>query len=160
MWLCGRQLHLLSVLSDVNTPSIGQEDLKFLHSELHPVTDKSFALGVQLQIPVESLKCIEAEHNQMNRHLLEMLTVWLKGTNPHPTWNILTETLESPPIEEKLLAQQLRDKYCSRTEGIVTLSYLTQESDDTTSQGINLIVLAVTVMVVYDYKMCFHSLSM
>ena len=41
-----------------------------------------------------------------------MLTVWLKCTNPLPTWNILIEALESPPVWEKLLAQQLRDKYC------------------------------------------------
>ena len=82
----------------------------------------------------------------MNRRLLEMLTVWLKRTNPPPTWNILTEALESPPVGENLLAQQLRDKYCSRTEGGVTLSYLTLETYHTTSQGMNL--SAVTVMVV------------
>ena len=125
---------------------VGQEDLKSLHSELYPVSDKWFSLGVQLQIPPETLKCIEAEHSQMNRRLLEMLTVWLKRTNPPPTWNILTEALESPPVGENLLAQQLRDKYCSRTEGGVTLSYLTRETYHTTSQGMNL--SGVTVMVV------------
>ena len=57
----------------------------------------------------------------MTECLLEMLTVWLKCTNPPPTWNILTEALESPPVGERLLAQQLRDKYCPQTEGGVTL---------------------------------------
>ena len=100
----------------MSTLPVGQEDLKSLHSELHPVVDKWYSLGVQLQIPVETLKCIEAEHNQMNRRLLEMLTVWLRHINPPPTWDILTEALESPPVGEKLLAQQLRDKYCPNTE--------------------------------------------
>ena len=48
----------------------------------------------------------------MTERLLEMLTVWLKFTNPSPTWNILTEALESPPVGERALAQQVRTKYC------------------------------------------------
>ena len=62
----------------------------------------------------------------MTERLLEMLTVWLKCTNPPPTWTILTEALESPPVGEKLLAQQLRYKYCIQTEGGVTHDYPTQ----------------------------------
>ena len=107
--------------------SVGQGDLKSLHCVLHPVSDKWFSLGVQLQVPIETLKCIETEHNQMSRRLLEMLTVWLKCTNPPPTWNILTEALESPPVGERLLAQQVRDKYCPQTEGGVTHGYPTQQ---------------------------------
>ena len=98
------------------THCVGQGDLNSLHCELHPVSEKWFSLGVQLQVPIETLKCIEAEHFQMSRRLLEMLTVWLKCTNPPPTWNILTEALESAPVGERLLAQQLRDKYCPQTE--------------------------------------------
>ena len=107
----------------MSTLPVGQEALKSLQRELHPVTDKWFSLGVQLQIPVEILKCIEAEHNQMNRRLLEMLTVWLRCTNPPPTWDILTEALESPPVGEMLLAQQLRDKYCPSAERGSTHGY-------------------------------------
>ena len=102
------------------THPVGQGDLKSLHSELHPVADKWYTLGVQLQVPIETLKCIRRENHPMTECLLEMLTVWLKCTNPPPTWNILTEALESPPVGERLLAQQLRDKYCQRTEKRVT----------------------------------------
>ena len=109
------------------THSVGQGDLKSLHCELHPVRDKWFSLGVQLQVPFETLRCIETEHNQMSRRLLEMLTVWLNCTDPPPTWNILTEALDSPPVGEKLLAQQLRDKYCPTTEGGLTHVYPSQQ---------------------------------
>ena len=98
------------------TLSVGQGDLKSLHSELHLVADKWYSLGVQLQVPIETLKCIRRENLPMTECLLEMLTAWLKCTTPPPTWNILTEALESPPVGEILLAQQLRDKYCPRTE--------------------------------------------
>ena len=58
----------------MSTLPVGQGDLKSLHSELHLVDDKWYSLGVQLQVPVETLKCTEAEHKQMNRRLLEMLS--------------------------------------------------------------------------------------
>ena len=106
--------------------SVGQGDLKSLHCVLHPVCDKWFSLGVQLQVPIDTLRCIRRENLPMTEQLLEMLTVWLKCTNPPPTWNILTEALESPPVGERLLAQQLRDKYCPQTEG-VTHGYPTQQ---------------------------------
>ena len=80
---------------------------------------------MQLDIAIENLKCIEMEHNQMSRCLLEMLTVWLQRTNPPPTWNVLAEALGSSPVGEETLAQQLRDKYCPRTEEGVSQSYPT-----------------------------------
>ena len=122
----------------MSTPPVGQGDLKSLHSELHPVADKWYSLGVQLQVPIETLKCIEAEHNQMNRCLLEMLTFWLKCTNPPPTWDILTEALESPPVGERFLAQQVRDKHCRSTEERVTHGYPSEGLSSvglSTSQG-------------------------
>ena len=56
----------------------------------------------------------------MDECLLKMLIIWLKDTDSPPTLNILTEALESPPVGERALAQQLRDKYCSGTEVDVT----------------------------------------
>ena len=87
-----------------------------LHSELYPVYDKWFPLGVQLQVSIETLNSIQSNNRTTAECLLEMLTVWLKCTNPPPTWNILIEALESSPVGENLLAQQLRHKYCPLTE--------------------------------------------
>ena len=113
------------------THCVGQGDLKPLHCELHPVSDKWFSLGVQLQVPIETLKCTRRENLPMTERLLEMLTVWLKCTNPPPTWTILTEALESAPVGEGLLAQQLRDKYCPQTERRVAHDYSTQRLSST-----------------------------
>ena len=105
---------------------VGQKDLKSLHSELYLVSDKWFSLGVQLQVSIETLRCIRSDIHTVAECLLETLTVWLKCTNPPPTWNSLSEALESPPVGERLLAQQLRDKYCPLTEGGTTNGSLTQ----------------------------------
>ena len=96
--------------------SIGQEDLKSLHSELHPVSDKWFSLGIQLQISFETLKSIQSDNRTTAECLLEMLTVWLKQIHPSHTWDILIDALESPPVGEMALADQLRAKYCPQIE--------------------------------------------
>ena len=67
--------------------------------------------------------------------LLEMLTVWLRCTNPPPTWNILTGALESPSVGERLLAQHLRDKYFPQTGRGVTHGYPTQQPSRSITLG-------------------------
>jgi len=91
---------------------VGQGDLKSLHHELHSVSDKWYSFGVQLGVSIENLKCIRRENLSISECLLEVLTSWLKCTDPPHTWKALVKALESSPIEEKTLAQQLRDKYC------------------------------------------------
>ena len=109
------------------TLPVGQEDLPFLQRELHLVSHKWFSLGVQLQIPFATLKRIESDNNRQTTNcLLEMLATWLQHTNPPPTWSILIEALESSPVDERLVAQQLRDKYCPKREGGVTHDYHTR----------------------------------
>ena len=105
--------------------SVGLEDVKILHSELHPVSDKWYSLGIQLQVPVGILKCIRRDYPTVSECLLEMLISWLKRTNPPPTWEALAEALKSPPMAEGHLAQYLRGKYCLGREETVAHVYPT-----------------------------------
>ena len=121
----------------LTTPA-GQEDLKYLHSELHPVSDRWYSLGIQLQVPVGILKCIRKENHTMSECLLEMLVSWLKRTSPPPTWEALAEALKSPPVGEGHLAQQLRDKHCRGRETHLSSTPEPSPPDDhdpLTSQG-------------------------
>ena len=127
----------VSVVQPLNYPvsSVGLDDLRVLYNELLPVSHLWYSLGIQLQIPIETLKRIRIE-TEMNKCLLEMLTVWLQSTDPSPTWSILIEALDCPAVEERLLAQQLRDKYYPRNEGWVTPSYPIQRpAGPSTPQG-------------------------
>ena len=110
----------------LSTLCTGLHDLRFLYRELHQVSHKWYSLGILLQIPIGALKRIEIENRQLTICLLEMLNVWLECSNPPPTLSVLIEALESSPVEERLLAQQLRDKYCPGQERQVTHGYHTQ----------------------------------
>ena len=100
----------------VSLLSVGQEDLRLLHNELYPISDRWFSFGVQLQISFETLKHIQSDNRTTAECLLEMLTVWLKQIHAPHTWDILIDALESPPVGEMALADQLRAKYCPQTE--------------------------------------------
>jgi len=74
---------------------------------------------VQLQVPIGILKSIESDYPKVSDRLLEMLTTWLERTNPPHIWEALAEALESSPVGERTLAQQLRDKYCQGGEEVI-----------------------------------------
>ena len=92
-------------------------DLGTLQSELHEARDKWYNLGVQLKVPVSDLKAIQAKFKYSNDPgdcLREMLTRWLSITiNPPPTWQRVVDALCSAPVDRPLIAEQIRNKYCS-----------------------------------------------
>ena len=51
------------------------------------------------------LDAIKAAHSDHGDCLVEMIKLWLKSTDPPPTWEALGEALESQPIGEAVLAQ-------------------------------------------------------
>ena len=70
-------------------------------------------IGIELDIDMGTLNAIEKRRNgDPDECLPEMLDTWLKQIDPPPSWESLAEALESVPIGEGHLAQQIRDKYC------------------------------------------------
>ena len=114
----------------VSLSSIGEGDLKSLHSELYPFAAKWFFLGIHLQVPTETLECIKHDFFSVTECLLEMLIAWLGHTYPTPTWSIIIDALESLAESdwERDLAQQLKAKYYPRSRREVTYEYPTRES--------------------------------
>ena len=58
-----------------------------------------------------------------------MLDSWLKQTNPSPSWEAIVEALESDPVSEGCLAEEVNEKYCSPQLGHSTdrCRFLTQQ---------------------------------
>ena len=93
-------------------------DLGTLQSELHGARDKWYHLGVQLKVPVSDLRAIQTKFkfsNDPEDCLLEILTRWLSITIiPPPTWQTVVDALCSAPVDRPLIAEQIRNKYCSQ----------------------------------------------
>ena len=100
------------------------EDLSEVRGALYEARAMWYHIGVELKLSVGTLNAIRSEFADKNDCVTEMCSHWLRRVDPHPSWAALTKALESPPVGEGHLAQQLRDKYC-RGEETITHIYST-----------------------------------
>ena len=57
------------------------------------------------------LNRIRSQYSNPTECLREMLSEWLSGINPYPTWEALAQALESLTVGESRLAMNVREKY-------------------------------------------------
>ena len=93
--------------------SIG--DLKDLQDKLFGVSNKWYNIGLQLLLNADTLDNIRSNCGSSTQHcLLEVLKVWLRKTNPYPTWKAVVDALRSAVVGEERVAKQLEDLYCKQ----------------------------------------------
>ena len=91
--------------------------MKTTRSVLHPVRAKWRNIGIELEIDIGTLDSIEKSfHFDHTECLSRMLENWLKQTDPPPSWDAIVEALESGPVGEGHLAEQIKQKYCTSSE--------------------------------------------
>ena len=115
------------------------EDLNEVRGALHEASAKWYDIGVGLKLSVGTLNIIRADFPHVADCLREMCSHWLRHIDPHPSWKALIGVLESPPVGEGHLAQQLRDNYCRVGEEMISHNNPTPVSSSPgappTSQG-------------------------
>ena len=80
-------------------------------NELGSVIDKWFLIGIRLGVSEAKLRQIEANYHTVERCFSEMISFWLNGnTRVAVSWRSLIDALESQFVNEKGLANQLREK--------------------------------------------------
>ena len=88
-------------------------DLRCVRSAIFSVRHKWHDIGIELDIPFQTLNAIEADcPNNSAACLRKMLEEWLSTTSPAPSWSALVEALSSEPVKEKRLAEEIRTQYC------------------------------------------------
>jgi len=87
------------------------EDLSEVRGALYEARAKWYDIGIELKLSIGTLNTIRQEFPQAADCLREICINWLKRTHPRPSWTALTVVLETPPVGEGHLAQQLREKY-------------------------------------------------
>lgn len=98
--------------------------LQNLNNELATVVSKYFHIGIQLGIPEHQLKEFESNYPEARRCFSELISYWLKNSE-RVSWDSLTTALESPSVNEKKLASELREKYLpsllSKSQGTILI---------------------------------------
>ena len=88
------------------------------------MVSKYYYIGVQLGIPEHQLNEFESNYPEARRRFSELISYWPKNSES-VSWDSLTMALESPFVDEKRLASELREKYLlseSQLEGTCTIS--------------------------------------
>ena len=93
--------------------TLGPSDLRCVRSAIFSVRHKWYDIGLELDIPFQTLDVIRTDFHMAAECLIEMLKQWLSRTLPAPSWSSLVEALSSEPVGEKRLADGIHGKYCA-----------------------------------------------
>ena len=97
--------------------------LKTLHNELHPVRASWYNIGLQLDIPHTTLDCFKQNYSDQSDLMREVLKHWLDtAVDPPPAWEAVVTALNSPTVDKKKLADQLKSKYCVAEQFIMEMT--------------------------------------
>ena len=118
-------LHANILLVSIPSGQLTVEDLSEVRGALYEARAKWYDIGIELKLSIGTLNTIKEDFPQAAECLREACIHWLKHIDPRPSWEALTKALESPPVGEGHLAQQLRDKHCPGREETLLHVYST-----------------------------------
>lgn len=82
-----------------------------LVNELYDQRTKWKRIGLGLSVPKSDLEAMSG--NDDYDCLENMLSKWLKGINPPPSWERLVAVLCSKVVDEEKKAKEIEDKFCA-----------------------------------------------
>ena len=68
--------------------------MRDVFDKLLPLAAEWRNIGVLLDISNDKLQAIKCDEQQVNGCLREMISEWLKSTDPQPTWNNLADAIK------------------------------------------------------------------
>ena len=95
-----------------HTPSAESGDLtvNLLYQKLFSVRAKWYSVGLTLGLLPPTLHAIEREHSiNTDRCIAAVCEKWV-AAKPEATWDDVLEMLESPSLDEKALAKEIRQQ--------------------------------------------------
>ena len=74
--------------------------------------NKSYELGLKLQLPEHEVESIHNHHPDPRTRLLHVIMERIKQVLPGLTWRIIVEALRSPVVNLPVLAGELEIAHC------------------------------------------------
>ena len=87
---------------------LGISDLVKVQKAIWEARSDWYDIGLGLSISADTLDAIQKDHHDISKTCFrEILKVWLRRTEPPPTWNELAAVLKSPMVGYEHLAELL-----------------------------------------------------
>lgn len=103
------------------------DDAKEVLEELLDTRNQSCLLGVALGLQHAEVESIEKDHPDPRYRLLHVITTFLKGVEPRPTWRVIVDALKNPIVNQPALAQKVEAAHFpnpTATHDVETISNL------------------------------------
>ena len=96
-------------LSRHTAPTTGGEvltpnDAVKVLEELLPAQNKSFQLGLKLNLEPHQVEGIHSTYSEPENRLLRVVMLFLNQVEPRPTWRVIVDALKSPVVNLPQLA--------------------------------------------------------
>ena len=78
---------------------------------MYDARSKWHEIGVQLQINYGTLEAIKKDYRgDCSECLVTLLSTWLRGDDPSPSWKALADALKAPPVQVQVKVISKHDK--------------------------------------------------
>ena len=104
-----------SVSGTESSSRLPLSSLATIREALYDVRSKWEDIGIELLDKNETDAIKKEKQNALRDCLTEMLSIYLKRSNPEPSWNSIIAALRAKAVGESQLAQDLEEKYLSQT---------------------------------------------
>ena len=91
--------------------------------DLLPAQNKSYQLGLQLNLLQHDVEAIHSTYREPSDRILHIVIKFLGGTEPKPTWRVIIDALRSKLVDLPALASKLEAVHfpdSTSTGGVVT----------------------------------------
>ena len=93
-------------------PHLTISDLNLVNEEVRDTRAKWYHLGLELHLDPNDLDSIESScRGNPSDCLLDTLKLFLKRTQPKPTWKMIVDAVGSRSVGHGLLADHIKTKY-------------------------------------------------
>ena len=106
-----RNTNLLLVLPSAVDDTLTPDDAGKVARELIEAQTESFALGLELEVPLSEVEAIHQQYQRPRDRLVRVIIEFLKRAEPRPTWRVIVEALKSPAVKLPALATKVEVTY-------------------------------------------------
>ncbi len=101
------------------------DDFRAVYEALRDVRYKWQLIGIQLHLSFSDLEDLQNNYSyrDSDQRLTQMIGMWLRKSDPRPTWEALINALRSSPVNAEFIAYDIEKKYLKQIAGMWVVNY-------------------------------------
>ena len=88
-----------------------EKDVQNILEELLPAQNRSYELGLKLNLPPHQVESIHSTYTDPRKRLLQIVIQFLSQLEPRPTWKVIVYALKSPVVNLPRLGEAIEAVY-------------------------------------------------